>query len=130
MNVAKGTQSDLSYPAAKENPALLKVKAEEERKWWSIGRGRKDSKEKEKIKGKENKISTTTKRKSILLIFAQLASTQLRSLSLVPENTVKIIDQSKSRQISDQFLPSELTMQKSSRTIETNSGPSGLFQLT
>ncbi|KAG5633201.1 hypothetical protein DXG03_008055, partial [Asterophora parasitica] len=32
--------------APKEAPALLKVKGEEKDKWWSIGRGRKDSKEK------------------------------------------------------------------------------------
>jgi hypothetical protein len=74
-NVPKATQIDASHPITKENPALLKVKTDEERKWWSIGRGRKDSKEKEKVKGKENKISTTTKRKSISLVFARLAST-------------------------------------------------------
>ncbi|KAF5376919.1 hypothetical protein D9615_007315 [Tricholomella constricta] len=34
--------------APKEAPALLKVKGEEKDKWWSIGRGRKDSKEKTK----------------------------------------------------------------------------------
>lgn len=48
----------------KENPGLLKVKSDEEKKWWSIGRGRKDSKEK---KEKENKISH--KRKSSSNIF-------------------------------------------------------------
>ncbi|KAJ3479115.1 hypothetical protein NLJ89_g12343 [Agrocybe chaxingu] len=40
----------------KENPALLKVKNEEKEgsgRWWSIGRGRKDSKD----KSKENKMS-------------------------------------------------------------------------
>ena len=48
-------------PVTKENPAMLKVKAEEERKWWSIGQERKNSKEQEKGKGKENKISTNIK---------------------------------------------------------------------
>ena len=33
--------------------SLLKVKVDENQKWWSIGRGRKDSKEKEKDKGKD-----------------------------------------------------------------------------
>jgi len=45
----------------KENPALLKVKVEEERKWWTIGRGRKDSKEKSS-KDKENKMSINAQR--------------------------------------------------------------------
>ncbi|TFK19266.1 hypothetical protein FA15DRAFT_709141 [Coprinopsis marcescibilis] len=35
---------------------LLKVKVEEERKWWSIGRGRKDSKEVKDKKEKEKKV--------------------------------------------------------------------------
>ncbi|KAF8959872.1 hypothetical protein BDZ97DRAFT_1666634 [Flammula alnicola] len=41
----------------KEAPTLLKVKTEEKEKWWSIGRGRKDSKEKTK-EAKENKITS------------------------------------------------------------------------
>ena len=57
--VSKG--KPLAIAKGKENPALLKVKVEEERKWWSIGRGRKDSKEKEK----ENKISANAKRESL-----------------------------------------------------------------
>ena len=32
---------------------LLKLKVDENQKWWSIGRGRKDSKEKEKVKDKD-----------------------------------------------------------------------------
>jgi hypothetical protein len=36
------------------------IDADGEKKWWSIGRGRKDLKE-ENTKGKENKISTNTK---------------------------------------------------------------------
>jgi len=64
-NVPKSTQVG---PVTKENPAMLKVKTDEEKKWWSIGRGRKDSKEKEK-EGKENKMSTSTKCLSISFIF-------------------------------------------------------------
>lgn len=45
----------------KEAPGLLKVKNEDEKKWWSIGRGRKDSKE----KAKENKISVKAQRKFV-----------------------------------------------------------------
>ena len=37
----------------KEKEGLLKVKMDENQKWWSIGRGRKDSKEKDKEKDKE-----------------------------------------------------------------------------
>ncbi|KIK98105.1 hypothetical protein PAXRUDRAFT_725108 [Paxillus rubicundulus Ve08.2h10] len=37
----------------KEKENLLKVKVDENQKWWSIGRGRKDSKEKEKENNKE-----------------------------------------------------------------------------
>jgi len=40
---------------ASQRPTMLKVKVDEGGKWWSIGRERKDSKE--KTKGKENKIS-------------------------------------------------------------------------
>jgi hypothetical protein len=46
-NVPKSTQID---PVPKENPSMLKVKVDEDRMWWSIGRGRKDSKEKTKGK--------------------------------------------------------------------------------
>ena len=45
----------------KDAPPLLKVKTEEKEKWWTLGRGRKDSKEKTK-ENKENKMSS--KRKS------------------------------------------------------------------
>jgi hypothetical protein len=50
------SQTSASY---KGNPAMLKIKADGERKWWSIGQRRKDlkEKEKEKGKGKENKMS-------------------------------------------------------------------------
>ncbi len=40
---------------------------EEERKWWSIGRGRKDSKEKSS-KDKENKMSINAQRKFFIYI--------------------------------------------------------------
>ena len=33
--------------------SLLRVKVDENQKWWSIGRGRKDSKEKDKVKEKD-----------------------------------------------------------------------------
>ncbi|KAF8629007.1 hypothetical protein AX17_005863 [Amanita inopinata Kibby_2008] len=44
-----------------QNPALLKVKAEESGKWWSIGRGRKDLKDKSAKENKENKPQDNTK---------------------------------------------------------------------
>ena len=68
-NVPKSTQIEPSQPVTKENSARLKVKVDEERKWWSIGRGRKDSKE--KTRGKENKISTNNKCMSISFSFLQ-----------------------------------------------------------
>ncbi|KAG5650532.1 hypothetical protein H0H81_011921 [Sphagnurus paluster] len=46
--------------APKEAPGLLKVKSEEKEKWWSIGRGRKDSKE----KTKETREKSTARAKS------------------------------------------------------------------
>lgn len=51
---------------------LLKVKVDEERKWWSIGRGRKDSKEEKKNKEKENAASKSRAscKWSFLLLFA------------------------------------------------------------
>jgi len=66
-NFPKSTQIGASQPVTKENPAFLKVKVDEERKWWSISRGRKDSKE--KTKGKENKITTNNKRMPISFSF-------------------------------------------------------------
>ncbi len=69
-NVPKNVpqQEMQTQPAkTKENPALLKVKVEEERKWWSIGRGRKDSKEKSS-KDKENKMSINAQRKFFIYI--------------------------------------------------------------
>lgn len=51
MKWGSGALSEVTnVPAVtpKEAPTLLKVKAEEKEKWWSIERGRKDSKEKTK----------------------------------------------------------------------------------
>lgn len=42
----------------KTGEALMPLKVEENQKWWSIGRGRKDSKGKEKEKDKENASSS------------------------------------------------------------------------
>ena len=72
-NIPKTTQTRAAQPITKENPAMLKVKAAEDRKWWSIGGGRKDSKEKEKSKGKENKISTSTSCTSLSFTLVQIA---------------------------------------------------------
>ncbi|KAH9913689.1 uncharacterized protein BXZ73DRAFT_81864 [Epithele typhae] len=44
-----------------QNENLLKVKGDENQKWWSIGRGRKDSKGKEKEKEKEEKAPARSK---------------------------------------------------------------------
>ena len=41
----------------RENDGLLKVKGDEKEKWWSIGRGRKDSKEKTKEVSKWSKCT-------------------------------------------------------------------------
>lgn len=49
-----GEVTNVPSVTPREAPALLKVKNEEKEKWWSIGRGRKDSKEKTK-EAKENK---------------------------------------------------------------------------
>ncbi|KAH9923820.1 uncharacterized protein B0H18DRAFT_1105173 [Fomitopsis serialis] len=48
-NVASGAHKE-----GKTGETLVPVKVEENQKWWSIGRGRKDSKGKEKEKDKEN----------------------------------------------------------------------------
>ncbi|KAF8878425.1 hypothetical protein BD779DRAFT_1663807 [Infundibulicybe gibba] len=58
---ALGEVTNVPSVAPKAAPALLKVKAEEKDKWWSIGRGRKDSKEKEKEKAKEAKSKPSAK---------------------------------------------------------------------
>ena len=49
-NVPSTTKSKESKEKGgkKEKEGLLKIKGDENQKWWSIGRGRKDSKEKEK----------------------------------------------------------------------------------
>ena len=62
-------------PAA-QKPATLKVKKEEKEKWWTIGRSRKDSKEKTKEKENNASVKVKTARKyHILLLF--LAPTQV-----------------------------------------------------
>lgn len=66
MRWGSGALSEVTnVPAVtpKEAPTLLKVKAEEKEKWWSIGRGRKDSKEKTK-EVKEAKEAPRDKSKS------------------------------------------------------------------
>ena len=49
----------------KETAPLQKVKNEEKEKWWTLGRGRKDSKE----KSKENKLSSKRKLLSCNIVF-------------------------------------------------------------
>ncbi|KAF8060726.1 hypothetical protein FPV67DRAFT_304096 [Lyophyllum atratum] len=61
---ALGEVTNVPAVTPKEAPALLKVKSEEKDKWWSIGRGRKDSKEKEKEKAKEARDKSATRAKS------------------------------------------------------------------
>jgi hypothetical protein len=56
----------------------------EERKWWSIGRGRQDSKE--KTKGKENKSSTNSK----CNVFLVLLSSIRINVFLAAEPTLKV----------------------------------------
>lgn len=80
--------------AAKElqPSALLKVKAEE--KWWSIGRGRKDSKEKEKEKTKVNGEKTKTRAKCKFLAylwihFVKIIFTYAFSTAPAPEQTIR-----------------------------------------
>jgi serine/arginine repetitive matrix protein 2 len=58
---ALGEVTNVPKVPPKEPAPLLKVKNEEKEKWWTLGRGRKDSKEKTK-ENKENKMSS--KRKS------------------------------------------------------------------
>ena len=58
---ALGEVTNVPKVPPKDAAPLLKVKNEEKEKWWTLGRGRKDSKE----KTKENKMSS--KRKSIPL---------------------------------------------------------------
>jgi serine/arginine repetitive matrix protein 2 len=55
---ALGEVTNVPKVPPKDAAPLLKVKNEEKEKWWTLGRGRKDSKE----KTKENKMSS--KRKS------------------------------------------------------------------
>ena len=90
-NVPKVAEGNAARPVPKET---LKVKIDEERKWWSIGRGRKDSKEKEKekekTKGKENKISTIVKRMCLFFISVFVSFDIL--VILVRESTLRVAD--------------------------------------
>lgn len=54
---ALGEVTNVPSTAPKEASTLLKVKGEEKDKWWSIGRGRKESKD----KTKETKSKTNAK---------------------------------------------------------------------
>lgn len=53
--VTNGSSSNLLLKKEKEKEGggMLKVKVDEDKKWWSIGRGRKDSKDERKVKEKE-----------------------------------------------------------------------------
>jgi hypothetical protein len=61
FNRALGEVTNVPKVPPKDPAPLSKVKNEEKEKWWTLGRGRKDSKEKTK-ENKENKMSS--KRKS------------------------------------------------------------------
>jgi len=111
-NVPKST---LVEPITKENPAMLKVKTDEEKKWWSIGRGRKDSKEKE---GKENKMSTSTK----CMPFPCFSNRSAHAI-LAPEPTFRITDRSN---IAQNPSPGQLKANQESRG-RVNSLDSGLL---
>ena len=63
------TVSTLKEP---QPAALLKVKGDDTQKWWSIGRGRKDSKEKTK-EGKENGDKTKSRGKCKFFLFRYLS---------------------------------------------------------
>ena len=85
--------------APKEAPALLKVKTEEKEKWWSIGRGRKDSKEKTK-EAKENKgraicrtflLSIPTHQLTILQLLLHV-SLFVPRVSILTDAFLKIVD--------------------------------------
>jgi hypothetical protein len=88
-NVHKSTQVD---PVTKQNPSMLKVKTDEEKKWWSIGRGRKDSKEKEKD-GKENKMSNSSKCTSISFVFQRFELIHLFLFQPLNPLSKSLIDQ-------------------------------------
>jgi hypothetical protein len=48
QSIPTKTHIEASQPAAKERATMLKVKVDEGGKWWGIGRGRKDSKRKQR----------------------------------------------------------------------------------
>ena len=68
---SSSVQNDNAKEATVTRPlqpsAALKLKGEEKDKWWSIGRGRKDSKDKSVKEGKENKEGARAKCKFVYL---------------------------------------------------------------
>ena len=60
----------MTIPTPKEPAPLLKVKNEEKEKWWTLGRGWKDSKEKTK-ENKENKMSSKCESSPMNLCLSQ-----------------------------------------------------------
>lgn len=79
-----GEVTNVPSVTPKEAPALLKVKTEEKEKWWSIGRGRKDSKEKTK-EAKENKSRAICK----TLLFVYLCPSANDSSAPAPRESVR-----------------------------------------
>lgn len=63
---ALGEVTNIAKAVPKEAAPLPKVKTEEKEKWWTLGRGRKDSKE----KTKDNKISSKRKSSSRVYLCA------------------------------------------------------------
>ena len=67
---ALGEVTNVPKVPPKEPAPLLKVKNEEKEKWWTLGRGRKDSKEKTK-ESKENKMSSKRESSSMIPCLSQ-----------------------------------------------------------
>lgn len=74
---------------SKEAPTLLKVKGEEKDKWWSIGRGRKDSKEKEKETKETSKSSEKLKTRPKCMFQYRAIFNVISLLSTAPVPTIQ-----------------------------------------
>lgn len=75
-NVKKENPKEATQPL--QPSAVLKAKGEENSKWWSIGRGRRDSKDKSVKEGKENKQQARAK--CMLFFLSQVLFHDLRTL--------------------------------------------------
>lgn len=124
-NVPQATQS-YGAPAPikplEQHSTLAKIKAEEKEKWWSIGRGRKDSKEKNKEK-ENSKTSKASRAKSQYFVSISVLSQPALTISHQLPNLPSLKTLTLGPRVRDlvcmSISPNRLTESPSSGTVQS-----------